>query len=168
MVDDFAGQYGSSDDSFGEEDETLLNDDSVQLLVVPVQYDSSADDEHEDDCEEDDEQSWDEVAIPYDRFVFAEESGPDDSVQSGPDDSVQNCTRPIDCYQLFLTSELLDLVTETNRYAKEKMMVRNKDWTVEELNGFWASVSTWELSSCRACVITGLRSLFSDVLWRLK
>uniref|UniRef100_A0A0N4WU61 DDE_Tnp_1_7 domain-containing protein n=1 Tax=Haemonchus placei TaxID=6290 RepID=A0A0N4WU61_HAEPC len=132
MMDDFAGHYGFSDDSFGEEDETLLNEDSVQPLVVPVQYDSSEDDEHEDDCEEDDEQSWDEDVIPYDRFVFAEESG--------PDDSAQNCTRPIDCYQLFLTSELLDLmVTETNRYAKEKMVVRNKDLTdttVEEMKRF--------------------------------
>uniref|UniRef100_A0A0N4W9V8 DDE_Tnp_1_7 domain-containing protein n=1 Tax=Haemonchus placei TaxID=6290 RepID=A0A0N4W9V8_HAEPC len=126
MMDDFARPYGSSDESasIGEENETLLNKDSVQPLVVPVQYDSSEDDEHEDDCEEDDEQSWDEVAIPYDRFVFTEENG--------PDDSVQNCTIATSS-----SNESLDFMfTETNRYAKEKMMVRNKDWTdttVEEM-----------------------------------
>ena len=93
--DDFVKLNISFDQLLIESDEDgLLPEDkaATQALILPVESDSSEDEDAE--SEDNEEESWSEDAVIHDRFVFAEECGPHADIES--------CENPIDYFELFV------------------------------------------------------------------
>ena len=92
-----------------EEIDTENEGDLVDTLVVAPE-ESEFDEEGSGD---ESDASWSDTAMPHDGWTFTS--------KCDPDDGVFNCMEPIQYYELFLNSEMLDLIVlETNRYGKEK------------------------------------------------